>query len=100
MVKGGERGVGSVIVQDLWGQRSEKGGAGRELVDETVSQSAASCPKDPHSPPRGQAEEAVDGMSGVTRTAECFAGQACVVDVPDGGKGGTDDLFSCSHYAL
>ena len=39
-------------------------------------------------------------MGGVARNAECFAGQACIVDVLDGGEGGTNDLLSCSHYAL
>ena len=27
-------------------------------------------------------------------------GKACIVDLLEGGEGGTDDLLSCSHYAL
>ena len=71
------------------------------LVDEAVSQSAGSRPEAPHSPPGGQeAEEAVGGMGEVTRNAECFACQSCVVDVLEGGERGVDDPLSCSHYAL
>jgi len=70
-------------------------------MDETVYQSAGSRLEAPHSRPRGKgAEEAVDGMGGVTRNTECFTGQVCVVDVLDGEMEGTDDLLSCSRYAL
>ena len=58
------------------------------LVDESVSQSAGSGLEAWRSPPGGQeAEEAVGGMDVVTCSAECFAGQACAVNVLEGGEG-------------
>jgi len=76
------------------GQRREGVQHFDNLIDETVSQSAGSRLEAPHAPLGGQGtEEAVDGMGGVTRNGECFAGQAGVVGVLDGGKRGTDDVF-------
>lgn len=35
----------------------------------------------------------------ITSSVECFAGQACAVDVLKGGVQGTDDPLCCSYYA-
>ncbi len=39
-------------------------------------------------------------MDEVSCSVQCFSGQPCVVDVLEGGEGGTNDLLSCSYYAL
>ncbi len=39
-------------------------------------------------------------MGGITCNAEGFAGETGAVDVLEGGERDTNDLLSCSHYAL
>ncbi len=39
-------------------------------------------------------------MGGLTCNAEGFAGETGAVDVLEGGERDTNDLLSCSHYAL
>ncbi len=90
-----------------WGKRGE-GGQGREgvqlpdsLMYEAVLQSAGPGLKTPQSPPWWQqTEEAVCRVGGITCNAEGFAGETGAVNVLEGGERDTNDLLSCSHYAL
>ena len=39
-------------------------------------------------------------MCGITCNAEGFTGETGSINVLEGGEGDTNDLLSCSHYAL
>lgn len=70
------------------------------LFNKIVSQSAGSYLQAPHSPPGGQETEAVGGMGGIPRNAQCFARQAGLVGILEEGKKAINDPLGSSHYAL
>lgn len=65
------------------------------LVDEALPQSAGPDPEGLQ-----LAEEAVWWEGGIARNAEDSTGESRAVEVTEGQEGSTDDLHSCSHYAL
>ncbi len=70
-------------------------------MNEAVLQSAGPRLETQQSPPWWQqTEEAVCRVGGITCNAEGFAGETGAVNVLVGGERDTNNLLSCSHYAL
>ncbi len=70
-------------------------------MNEAALQSAGPRLETPQFPPWWQqTEEAVCRVGGITCNAEGFAGETGAVNVLEGGERDTNDLLSCSHYAL